>query len=54
MVQGEPWGLHGFFSTFRLAYSNLRQENEEVLLCCCCCYFNGVSGIVPFSQLLYG
>ena len=26
MVQGEPWGLHGFFSTFRLACSNLRQE----------------------------
>ena len=25
MVQGEPWGLHGFFSTFRLACSNLRQ-----------------------------
>ena len=23
MVQGEPWGLHGFFSTFRLACSNL-------------------------------
>ena len=33
MVQGEPWGLHGFFSTFRLACSNLRQENEEVWRC---------------------
>ena len=31
MVQGEPWGLHGFFSTFRLACSNLRQENFN---CC--------------------
>ena len=30
VVQGEPWGLHGFFSTFRLACSNFRQENEEV------------------------
>ena len=27
MVQGEPRGPHGFCSTFRLAYSNLRQEN---------------------------
>ena len=26
MVQGEPWGLHGFFSMFRLACSNLHQE----------------------------
>ena len=33
MVQGEPWGLHGFFSTFRLACSNFRQENEEVWRC---------------------
>ena len=33
MVQGEPWGLHGFFSTVRLACSNLRQENEEVWRC---------------------
>ena len=33
MVQGESWGLHGFFSTFRLACSNLRQENEEVWRC---------------------
>ena len=33
MVQEEPWGLHGFFSTFRLACSNLRQENEEVWRC---------------------
>ena len=33
MVQGEPWGLHGFFSTFRLACSNLHQENEEVWRC---------------------
>ena len=29
----EPWGLHGFFSMFRLACSNLRQENEEVWRC---------------------
>ena len=33
MVQGEPWGLHGFFSTFRLACFNLHQENEEVWRC---------------------
>ena len=33
MVQGEPWGLHRFFSVFRLACCNLRQENEEVWRC---------------------
>ena len=32
--KGEPWGLHRFFSTFRLSCSNLRQENEEVWRCC--------------------
>ena len=33
MVQGETWVLHGFFSTFRLACSNVRQENEEIWRC---------------------
>ena len=52
MVQGEPWGLHGFFSTFRLACSNLRQQNEEVVVVVILMAF--LANLYPLHQLLYG
>ena len=53
MVQGEPWGLHGFFSTFRLACSNLRQENEEVVVVVIF-LMAFLANLYPLRQLLYG